>query len=108
MIKSFVLLTVLMVCPLIEAECQNVSLIKGDEDYNAYGINPDSSTFVAPQKSEAKALKAIMDSKKYSKAETLVRSNISNLNNEDRAKAYNKLVDLAMVVFDGLGFDPGI
>lgn len=43
------------------------------------------------------ALKSILKSKDYTEAKSLVSSNLSSLNNEQKAKAYNKLVDLAMV-----------
>ena len=47
------------------------------------------------------ALKAIMSAKTFVEAENLVKSNLSQLaNNEEKAKAYNKLVDLAMQKVD--------
>ena len=100
MIKFFVLSTALVASLSIGG--QGVCLVKD----STYESNSDSSTIAAPQASDPKALKAIMNSKKYNKAEALVRNNLSNLNNADRAKAYNKLVDLAMVMFDDFGFDP--
>ena len=46
---------------------------------------------------DSDALKAIMSAKTFVEAENLVKSNLSQLaNNEEKAKAYNKLVDLAM------------
>ena len=46
---------------------------------------------------DSDALKAIMKAKTYADAEQLLKSNLSQLaNNEEKAKAYNKLVDLAM------------
>lgn len=42
------------------------------------------------------ALKQILKAKTYEEAETLVNSNLSAFNSEQKAKAYNKLVDLAM------------
>ena len=100
MIKFFVLSTALVASLSIGG--QGVFLVKD----STYESNSDSSTIAAQQASDPKALKAIMNSKKYKKAEALVRNNLSNLNNADRAKAYNKLVDLAMVMFDDFGFDP--
>lgn len=43
------------------------------------------------------ALKSILKSKDYTEAKSLVESNLSSMNNEQKAKAYNKLVDLSMV-----------
>ncbi len=46
---------------------------------------------------DSDALKAIMKAKTYAEAETLVKSSIDQLTNSvEKAKAYNKLVDLAM------------
>lgn len=42
------------------------------------------------------ALKSIMKSKDYTEAEKLLNANLSSLSNDQKAKAYNKLVDLAM------------
>lgn len=42
------------------------------------------------------ALKSILKAKTYSEAESLVKSNASTLDNEQKAKAYNKLVQLSM------------
>lgn len=46
------------------------------------------------------AMKEIMKAKDYEAAESLVKSNLSSLSNEDKAKAYNKLVDIAMEKFN--------
>lgn len=46
---------------------------------------------------DSDALKAILKAKTYSEAESLVKSSLGSLaTNEEKAKAYNKLVDLAM------------
>lgn len=42
------------------------------------------------------ALKSIMKSKDYTEAEKLLNANLSSLSNDQKAKAYNKLVELAM------------
>lgn len=42
------------------------------------------------------ALKSILKSKTYEEAENLLNSNLSTFTSEQKAKAYNKLVDLAM------------
>ena len=50
---------------------------------------------------DSDALKAILKAKTYAEAETLIKSSLANLANDaEKAKAYNKLVDLAMVEFD--------
>ena len=47
---------------------------------------------------DSEAIKAIMKAKTYAEAESLVKSNLNSLaTNEEKARAYNKLVDLAMV-----------
>lgn len=43
------------------------------------------------------ALKSILKSKDYNEASTLLKSNLSSMNDEQKAKAYNKLVELSMV-----------
>ena len=43
------------------------------------------------------ALKTILKSKDYSEAKSLLTSNLSTLTAEQKAKAYNKLVELSMV-----------
>ena len=64
--------------------------------------NPSTSTTIsAPETSNPFAVKAILKAKSYNEAEFLVRSNLSTLNYSDRAKAYNKLVDLAMIEYEG-------
>lgn len=45
------------------------------------------------------AMKEIMKAKDYEQAEQLLKSNLQSLSNEDKAKAYNKLVDMAMAKF---------
>ncbi|MBO1362397.1 hypothetical protein JHU38_01135 [Prevotella sp. A2931] len=46
---------------------------------------------------DSEPLKAILKSKTYDEAQTLLKSNLNQLTNaEEKAKAYNKLVDLAM------------
>lgn len=46
---------------------------------------------------DSDALKAILKAKTYAEAQSLLNSNLSTLaNNEEKAKAYNKLVDLAL------------
>lgn len=42
------------------------------------------------------ALKNILKSKDYTEASSLVQSNLSTMNDEQKAKAYNKLVDLSL------------
>lgn len=50
---------------------------------------------------DSDALKAILKAKTYAEAEALVKSNVGSLANDaEKAKAYNKLVDLAMAQFD--------
>ena len=50
---------------------------------------------------DSDALKAILKAKTYAEAETLVKSSLSSLANDaEKAKAYNKLVDLAMEAFN--------
>ena len=43
------------------------------------------------------ALKSILKSKDYSEAQSMLTSNLSSLTAEQKAKAYNKLVDLSLV-----------
>jgi tetratricopeptide (TPR) repeat protein len=50
---------------------------------------------------DSDALKAILKAKTYADAETLINSSLSSLANDaEKAKAYNKLVDLAYEVFN--------
>ena len=50
---------------------------------------------------DSDALKAILKAKTYAEAETLLNSSLGQLANaQEKAKAYNKLVDLAMEQFD--------
>ena len=50
---------------------------------------------------DSEALKAILKTKTYAEAEALVKANLGSLANDaEKAKAYNKLVDLAMAQFD--------
>ncbi|WP_033148704.1 hypothetical protein [Prevotella sp. P6B1] len=50
---------------------------------------------------DSDALKAILKAKTYAEAEALVKSNLGSLASDaEKAKAYNKLVDLAMAQFD--------
>ena len=50
---------------------------------------------------DSDALKAILKSKSYAEAEALVKANLGSLANDaEKAKAYNKLVDLAIAQFD--------
>ena len=50
---------------------------------------------------DSDALKAILKSKSYAEAEALVKANLGSLANDaEKAKAYNKLVDLALAQFD--------
>ena len=50
---------------------------------------------------DSDALKAILKAKTYAEAETLVKSSLGSLANDaEKAKAYNKLVDLAMDQFN--------
>ena len=50
---------------------------------------------------DSDALKAILKAKTYAEAEQLVKSNLGSLaNNAEKAKAYNKLVDLALDQFN--------
>ncbi|WP_288318081.1 tetratricopeptide repeat protein [Xylanibacter caecicola] len=46
------------------------------------------------------AVKQIMGAKDYTEAIGLIESSASSLSNEDKAKAYNKVVDLALAKFD--------
>ena len=66
--------------------------------------NSDNSSTIesvpAPEKSNADFIKAILKSNSYEEANVLVQSSLTGLSNSDRAKAYNKLVDLAMNQFD--------
>ena len=46
---------------------------------------------------DSEALKAILKAKTYAEAQELVKANLNQLANDaEKAKAYNKLVDLAM------------
>ena len=50
---------------------------------------------------DSDALKAILKAKTYAEAEALVKNSIGSLASDaEKAKAYNKLVDLAMSQFD--------
>ena len=50
---------------------------------------------------DSDALKAILKSKSYAEAENLVKTTLSQLaNDQEKAAAYNKLVDLAMEKFN--------
>ena len=50
---------------------------------------------------DSDALKAILKAKTYAEAEALVKSSLEQLANDaEKAKAYNKLVDLAMAAFN--------
>ena len=50
---------------------------------------------------DSDALKAILKAKTYAEAEALVKSSLDQLASPaEKAKAYNKLVDLAMDAFD--------
>ena len=50
---------------------------------------------------DSDALKAILKTKTYAEAEALVKANLGSLANDaEKAKAYNKLVDLALAQFD--------
>ncbi len=50
---------------------------------------------------DSDALKAIMKAKTYADAENLLKANLGQLaNDEEKAKAYNKLVDLAMDAYN--------
>ena len=50
---------------------------------------------------DSDALKAILKAKTYAEAEQLVKSSLGQLANDaEKAKAYNKLVDLAMAAFN--------
>ena len=50
---------------------------------------------------DSDALKAILKAKTYAEAEALVKANLGSLANDaEKAKAYNKLVDLALAQFD--------
>ena len=46
------------------------------------------------------AVKKVMDAKDFKEAKALVESNLSSMNDEERAKAWNKVVDLALSKFD--------
>lgn len=46
------------------------------------------------------AIKQIMGAKDYSEAMGLIESSASSMSNEDKAKAYNKVVDLALAKYD--------
>ena len=50
---------------------------------------------------DSDALKAIMKAKTYAEAEALVKQNLGQLaNDQEKAKAYNKLVDLGMKIYN--------
>ena len=50
---------------------------------------------------DSDALKAVMKAKTYAEAEALVKQNLGQMANDaEKAKAYNKLVDLAMKQFN--------
>ena len=44
----------------------------------------------------AQDVKSILKAKTYSEAQTLLQSSLASLDNESKAKAYNKLVQLSM------------
>ena len=47
---------------------------------------------------DSDALKAILKAKDYAEAEALLKSGLSQLaNDQEKAKAYNKLVDLSLI-----------
>lgn len=46
------------------------------------------------------AIKQIMGAKDYTEALSLIQSSASTMSNEDKAKAYNKVVDLALAKYD--------
>lgn len=46
------------------------------------------------------AIKQIMGAKDYKEALSLIQSSAASMSNEDKAKAYNKVVDLALAKFD--------
>lgn len=50
---------------------------------------------------DSDALKAVMKAKSYAEAEALVKQNLGQMANDaEKAKAYNKLVDLALKQFN--------
>ena len=50
---------------------------------------------------DSDALKAVLKAKTYAEAEALVKQNLGQLANDaEKAKAYNKLVDLGMKAFN--------
>jgi len=58
-------------------------------------------TTLSAQAADSDALKAIMKAKTYAEAQALLTNNLGQLaSNDEKAKAYNKLVDLAMQKFD--------
>ena len=46
------------------------------------------------------AVKKVMDAKDFKEAKSLVESSLSSMNDEERAKSWNKVVDLALAKFD--------
>lgn len=48
----------------------------------------------------AQDIKTILAAKDYKEAQALVESSLSSLTNEDKAKAYNKIVDLALAKYN--------
>ncbi len=71
--------------------------------YNFYGMKKNLFTILmvvnaaVAMAGDSDALKAIMKMKSYDEAKALVTSSLGSLaNNEEKAKAYNKLVDLTM------------
>ena len=51
---------------------------------------------VAATSTFAQDIKSILKAKDYAEAQSQISSNLSSLSNEDKAKAYNKLVELSM------------
>lgn len=51
---------------------------------------------VVATSASAQDIKAILKAKTYSEAETMIKSSLSSLDNADKAKAYNKLVQLSV------------
>ncbi len=96
---------------IVEGKIQELSVELNEKKQLANNNSPSTnytydnsstlSDISAPETSNPDAIKAILKSKSYKEAETLVRASLSTLNYSDRAKAYNKLVDLAMIEYEG-------
>ena len=96
---------------IVEGKIQELSVELNEKKQLANNNSPStnytydnfstSSVIPAPATSNTNIVKAIMNSRSYNEAVALVHSSLSSLNNSDRAKAYNKLVDLAMIEFEG-------